>query len=199
MTTASRIRLGAALAALGLVAILVVRTSQAAFTAQTTNEDNAFQAATMTLTDEASQALFRVDVNSGDLLPGQTIENCVPLTYDAGDAYPSQPVRLYSPAAAAGALARALDVRVDVGHGGSLDDCSGFTATGPARFVGALVAGGAGWDGVQDYASGVDLWTPAEGDAARTVRLRVSFDESADDSLQGASANQLDFTFEARS
>ena len=199
MTTTTRIRLGAGLAALGLVSALVVRTSQAAFTAQTTNEGNAFQAATLELTDEASDALFRLDVNSDNLMPGQVIENCIPLSYAGGDEFPTQPVRMYSSALTEGRLAAALNLRVDVGEGGSFDDCSEFQRAGQPRFEGDLRANGQGWDAKTDYATGVDLWTPAENDVERTVRVLVSFDEDADDALQGAAARNLDFTFEARS
>lgn len=197
MLTASRIRVGAALGALALVSTLVIRTSEAAFTARTTNEGNAFEAASIELGDTATDALFRIGFNSGDLLPGATVENCIPLTYDGGDAYPDTPVRLYSPSAAVGDLASWLDVEVEVGSGGSFDDCSGFVADS-SIFAGDLVGTATAWETRSDYASGADVWTPAPGDEARTVKVTVDFAAEADDSAQGATATDLDFVFEVR-
>jgi len=120
--------------------------------------------------------------SSGALAPGRPVSRCVAVTAsNASDS--SAEVRLY--AQVAGALAPGLLLRIELGSGGSYDDCSGFT--GASVFSGTLADFGSQHP---DLASGL-----AQATALATYRFTV---ELADDQrLQGLSAT-TQFVWEAQ-
>lgn len=67
----------AGIVALLLVSFAIVRTSDAAFSAQTTNENNQFATGDIDLDDDADLALF----NETNLIPGDVLESCIEITY----------------------------------------------------------------------------------------------------------------------
>jgi len=68
----------AAIVAFLLVSFAIIRTSEAAFTAETTNPDNAFATGGITLTDDFTNPMFDEEF----LVPGDVIEECILITYD---------------------------------------------------------------------------------------------------------------------
>ena len=117
------VRVVAFSAAMLLLTMLVVTRSQAAFTASTSNTGNGFTAGDLSLFDDDDDtAMF----NATGMVPGSSVTECITVTYD-GDVTPA-PVRLYG--TGTGALAPFLDLRIEVGTGGSSSSCAGFTPSG---------------------------------------------------------------------
>ncbi|GAB2604510.1 hypothetical protein Aab01nite_78200 [Paractinoplanes abujensis] len=126
--------------------------------------------------DGGAPELARISLAAGDgalfsarqLVPGHEVSNCVRITHAGRE------VRLQA-ADLSGPLVAGLRMRVELGTGGTLGDCSGFTGAtvyeGP--LTGLAVAGG--------VATG---WTPATTES-RTYRLTV--DVAGDDTLQHTS------------
>jgi len=79
----------AAIVAFALVSVFVIRTSDAAFTAETTNPDNLFRTAVIDLETNETVPLFGEEtdgplstVKAVDLIPGQEIEGCLDVAYE---------------------------------------------------------------------------------------------------------------------
>lgn len=177
MTGTIRLQLGAALAALALVGFFVVRTSQAAFTGQTSSTGNTFSAGTVSLdNDRGSSAMF----NATDLGPGDSVTDCILVTY-TGSLTPSQAVDVSS--SSASAMAAHLDVAVEVGDVGAT--CTAF-GTAAATVTGTL-----------DALAGTTGWTPSGADGARAFRITVTVDPAIPDTFEGASLNDGTFTWTA--
>ncbi len=191
----------AAVGALLLVAMLVVRTSQAAFVATTTNEGNSFNAGSVTLTDDdAGNAMFEVT----GMVPGEDVVECIEVSYEGSFTQP-QEVRLYSggyaqvlgPESGSQGLGDYLLLTVEVGDGGEFEDCGGFTpATGPPIVAAETLAD---FGAATDYAGGVDTWTPSSTGDSRTFRFTVELAEDTPDTEQGAGVSDAVFVWEVRS
>jgi hypothetical protein len=128
-----------------------------------TEPDTDHQLAQMSLAaGDGSPALF----TAAQLVPGHEVSNCLQITDGPGN---GRPVR-FAAAGLSGSLVSGLRMRVEVGTGGSLNNCAGFT--GRTVFDGPLTTlARAGSTGI---ATG---WTPASRET-RTYRLTV---EVADD------------------
>jgi len=194
MSRTSTTRLGAFALSFLLVGFLVVTGSRAAFTDTTSNDGNSWAAGTVSLTDDAASVMF----NAADLKPGDTLENCIVVTYGGSlDA----DVTLYSESLT-GDLGTYLDLEIQIGTGGSFDDtatadgqnaasCTGFTADSTIYPAGT-VAGFAGAS--DDFASGVGTWGPSTGESM-TYRFEVTVQDN--DLAQGDIAS-LNFVWEAQ-
>jgi hypothetical protein len=172
--------------ALALVVALIVRTSQAAFTADTENVDNTFSAATIDLTDSFSSPMFTLT----DLVPGETHEECIEITY-VGPTSATSPkvVKLYG--AGGGSLADVLDLAVDIYASGQNCDTASPTTTPVVNTT--LAAFGAA---NTDYANGASSsWTPANLDKTRAFRFRVGITSGTGDTEQDGTATHS-FTWE---
>lgn len=114
-------RIAAIVGSMAVVGLLVVTASSAAFTATTDNTGNAFNAATIALSDDdGGTAMFNVT----GMVPGDTTEGCITVTY-TGTADPGV-VKIYqnayteSDGASDGAtLDEALTIDID-----RVDDCT---------------------------------------------------------------------------
>ncbi len=186
---------GAFLAALAVVSALVVNHSVAAFTANTDNTANQFNAGTVVLTDDdTGTAMFNVS----NMAPGQTVERCIVVTYSGSIPDPTA-VRLYSGGYTdSGTLAAQLDVTIQEGSGGSFGagDCTGFTSAATIETGGTLVDFDTDHT---DYATGAGTWDPSSTPASRTYRFAVTMNAAAPDSVQGDSVTNLGFTWEVQS
>ena len=186
--TSVAVMLSAVAVSFVLIALLVVTSSQAAFTAATTNTGNSASTATLTLSDDDSgTAMF--DGVTG-LVPGTPVERCIRVTYVGG--VDPAPVRLYAPGPVTGDLAPYLTLTVDVGpdSGGPYSSCAGFTATGGHVYDGLL--GGV----PTTYDTGLTTWDPVATGETRTFRFRLVVTD--DTAAQDKSAT-FGFTWESRS
>lgn len=185
----------AAVVSLALVSVLVVRTSEAAFSDTSTNTGNSFAVATLTLT-HAPDTVPMFDAGlDGVMVPGTSFTECVDVT--AGGTWEDGTVgdvRVYGSGtwADSGSLAAALALDLTVGAAG---ETCGATAAGTT--VGGF-ATMADLQSAGDYASGASLWTPSSSDPSRPVYVTVTLDPAADDLLQGATLGDVDVTFELR-
>ena len=173
----------AMLASLGFVSVLVMTSSRAAFVDTTDNTSNHFSAGTVVLNDDdAGTVLFNVN----NLAPTQSRTNCIRVDYTGSLA---ANVRMYG--AASGSLGQYLTVSIDVGTGGSFDNCTGFTG-GTNLYTGTLSAFAAART---NFTNGLQGWNGATNPSNRTYRITVTLQDN--NSAQGLSAN-ADFTWEAQ-
>ena len=173
----------AMLASLGFVSVLVMTSSRAAFVDTTDNTSNQFQAGTVQLTDDDGGVtrLF----NLSNMAPTVMRENCIRVDYTGSLA---SNVHLYG--ASSGALGQYLDVTIDVGTGGSFNDCTGFT--GSNLYTGTLSNFAASRT---NFTNGLQGWNGATNPSNRTYRIRVTLQDN--NAAQGLSAT-ADFTWEAQ-
>lgn len=175
-----------------LVALLVVSTSQQAFSAQTDNSANKVSTATINLTDnDAGAAMFNV----ADAVPGTNYDRCITVTY-TGLTNPKG-IKLYlSTAPSPATLAPYLNVTVDMATAipsHVFSDCSGFgspTSVVATKKLSAMMVG-------SYSANNFDTWTPTASGQARTFRFRVSVDDVA--AAQSTEATGFAFKWEVQS
>ncbi|MDX1657438.1 MAG: hypothetical protein R3343_01330 [Nitriliruptorales bacterium] len=194
LTKPTNVRLIAAVASLVLVSALIVRTTQAAFSATTDNPGNDFASGEVSLTDNFAVPMFDVtattpSVEAGNLAPGDTKTNCIEVTY-TGTIDPSVPIAITT-ANTGGSIAGDLNVTVVMGDKGVT--CAGTTLSGG----GATVT--AGTETVAAFGS-VSTWTPnpegANDDLTRAFQFTVEFDSAS--TTQNGSAD-ADFVWTAKS
>ena len=173
----------AMVASLGFVSVLVMTSSRAAFVDTTDNTSNQFSAGTVVLNDDdAGSVLFNVN----NLAPTENRTNCITVSYTGSLA---ANVHLYG--AASGSLAQYLDVVIDVGTGGSYNNCAGFTSGG-TLYTGTLANFAATRT---NFANGLAGWNGATNPSSRTYRIAVTLQDN--NAAQGLSAT-ADFTWEAQ-
>ena len=188
---------GAGPIAVVVAGLLVWQGSQAAFSATTRNSGNAWSTGQVTLTDDdAGRAAFTVE----NLVPGQTGKKCIVVT--SGSTVPGE-VRTYvqNLATSPQGLEAHIKLTLDMGTGGSFNDCTGFTATSTpitAQPISLLAAAN------DNYATGVTKWTTT-GTAGenKSYRATWTFDtggmtQSQVDALQGARTT-VDMVWELQS
>lgn len=178
----ARRRLITAVATFLLVSFLVVRTSDAAFTASHVNEDNEFSTAQIDLSGDATVPLFGSGapasvVDATNLVGGEDVAACIDITYTGSlDATDLESVQLTIDGPAA-ALADGLSVVVDL-----YDECGG-----------SVEAAGVASGDLYDVAGDDTGWTPATDGDSRGFVFTVSVDD--DDALQGESLNDVEITW----
>lgn len=194
MTRTARLAaLGALLGAV-LCTGMVLRTSEAVFTADTRVPDNAWETGSVSLDDDSTgSALFATTsygggVPGGDglLTGGDALTRCLTVTY-TGTITSGVAVRLY--ATAAGALAPYLDVVVEEGTGAGRS-CAAFV---PSRTLYSGTLTGLATV-AHDGASGLGPWEPATTGATRVYRFTVTVQPVS--AAQGAQAT-ADLVWEA--
>lgn len=198
MTRTTRLQLGATLAAVVLVSALVLRVSEAAFTATTENAANNWEAGTVTLTDnDGGSALFD-SATDGVLAPGDTIATkCIEVTY-TGNVAPGAAITLAATSitdsdgaggdttVASGQLSDDLDVTADMGAAGAT--CTTWTL-GTNVYTGTLAA----------FTTVQNTWTPVLGtDTVRAFQFTVTLGADTADDAQGDGSTAT-FTWTATS
>jgi hypothetical protein len=185
----SRVARGAVVVVLGLLgsAALIWSSTQAAFSGTTGNSGNSWEAGSVSLSDDDSNfALFSVT----GLKPGSTGSKCIEVTY-TGDIASS--VKLYTTAlSGTGTLGPYLDFTVQLGTGGTNDDCTGFSSE-------ATLHSTTLWDFASDYTNfgnGIGSWTPSSSGQKKVYKFIYTLQD--DDAAEGASAG-IGFTWESQS
>jgi hypothetical protein len=176
----------AALVSLLLISVLVIRTSDAAFSATTANTGDQWSAGTVTLVDDDSNsAMFSVT----NMKPGASSEHCITVTYSGSlDAS----VKLYG-AVTAGTLGTYLNLEVYRGSGGSFAGCSGFTSA-ETVYNGTL----AGFVAASSsFGTGAGTWTPTGGAPNDDMTYRFVVTLQDNNSAQGLTSTAT-FTWEAQ-
>jgi len=186
-----RLQVGATLASLVLISLLVMRVSAAAFTATTDNPQNSWDTGSITLTDDDGGGAGSAMFNVSGMLPGQTEVRCITVTY-TGAADPAA-VKLYV-AVTDGGLGAHLDVEVSqvTETGGSGNACG--TVSGPTGIVATqtLNAFGTAHSG---YSNGAGTWDPTGTAQTQSYQFTVTLGADTPDSAQGSDA-QATFTWE---
>ena len=183
----------AVLAAFLITGLFVVRGTQAAFTDTTDNTANSISAGTVALVDDdLAVVLFNVSAMS----PGDSVTNCIVVTYQGTISNPVG-VKLYSSGYVDSAnLADYLNVTIEEGTGGSFGSCAGFTLENTIESGGDLIAFNTAHT---DYASGAGVWDPSGTPEPKTYRFTLALDAATPDSEQAASVTALAFTWEVHS
>jgi hypothetical protein len=172
--------------------------SQAAFTATTRSAGNSWATGSVALTDD-DQGVAAFNVKG--LVPGQTGTKCLVVTSTAS--VPGE-VRSYvtNVAPSVVGLAERITFKLELGTGGSFNDCTGFVpnATGEPAAPISTIAGIR-----KDYASGGNAWqtTGKTTGESRSYRGTWTFDttglsQQQVDALQGTSLT-ADVVWELRS
>jgi hypothetical protein len=181
----------AVVAGVALAATMVLRTTDALFTATTDNPSNSWTTGTVVLSDDDGGTALFSSGTDGTLTGGQVLTRCIVVRYDGSTTTPVS-VRLYG--SATGALAPYLNLTIDQGAGGGgSGSCTGFAVSSAGFFNGTLdsfttaTAGG--------YNNGVGPWTPATTGSTVSYRFTITVQGSA--AAQGKSASGT-FTWEAR-
>ncbi len=175
-----------------LIALLVVTSSKAAFTAQNDNTGNTVTAASVDLTDnDGAVAMF----STTGLIPGTSVVKCIDVTY-TGTVDPL-PVKIYATSAPTGTLAPYLDLRIDVAADNSdpFGTCTNFGLSGGSTIVynGDL---GTFSTAHPDYANGrASTWDPAGTGETRVFRFTISVQDTP--SAEGLTTT-FGFTWETR-
>ena len=185
------VRLGAVALSFLLVGLLVVQSSQAAFTAATQNTGNAATTGRLVLSDDdAGNAMFNV----AGLAPGAPVERCIHVTY-GGNLDPG-PIRLYAAAPPTGDLAPYLRLTVEIGpdNADAFGNCASFTPTATVHPGTRTLADFAA--NLTSYDNGLDTWNPAGAGETRTFRFRL---EVEDNNAAQAKSCTFGFAWEARS
>jgi hypothetical protein len=187
MSTASRRRSIAALAVIPVSVLLagaaVWQGSYAAFTARTESAGNSWSTGRVALTDDDKGAAALTVEN---MVPGDTGQKCIVVTSNSNVA---GEVRTYvEDLLADRGLENQIKITLEMGTGGSFNDCAGFTpiATTATGTLAQLAAAD------YDWASGANPWattgTPGE---TKSYRATWTFDttgltQAQVDALQGA-------------
>lgn len=175
---------------IGLLAASAVvwQTSQAAFTATTSNAANSWAAGSVSLTDDdAAAAMF----TATGLVPGSTGTKCIRVTYGGSV---TAAVKMYVSANSGVPLQSYIDLVIDEGTGtGGFASCAGFSATS-TLFTGTLATAAAS---NATYATGWSSWSPTGATQNRTYRIKYTLNAATPDVQQGNSSTAT-FQWEAR-
>lgn len=178
----SRRRFIVAIGTFLLVSFLVIRTSDAAFTATHVNDDNAFTTAEIDLDSDTEVPLFGEGpaqslVDASNMIPGTHVSACIDIDYsgtlDASD-LASVLLSITGPAED---LADGLSVTVDL-----YDECDG-----------TIEAAGFASGDLYDVVGSDTGWTPSTDGDSRGFEFTVEVDE--DDDLQGESLSDVVITW----
>jgi len=184
------VRIGATVLSLVAVTALIMRTSDAAFTASTDNPGNSWAAGQVHLSDDDSgTAMF----SATNMVPGDSLTKCILVTYDGTTPNPTL-VKLYATAATTTGLAPYLDLVIDQGSTGSSASCTGFTVSSTI-YSGTLADFAAT---KTNYATGVGSWDPFATPQTKVYRFKVTLNAATPNSAQSATAS-AGFTWEVSS
>jgi len=167
----------------GPVAILVAglmvwQGSEAAFTAETFNAGNNWQAGSVTLSNDGTGgAMFSI----GHLVPGDTGEHCIVVTATGETGI----VKTYTQDNVSDGLQNNITMKIEQGTGGSFGDCTNFVpaATHDTQPLATLFADHA------SYATGILPWTTSTATETKTYKFTWTFDTGT---LTEAQVNALE-------
>lgn len=201
-TLAITTRATAIVVAVLLVVVLSFAGSRAVFSDTTDNTGNDFASGEITLVDDDTGTVM-FDV--ADMIPGDTVDHCIQVSYEGPNGRATNGVNFYIPATwtDSSALADDLLVTVEEGTAGTFDpagtvtdptaypNCAGFTAS-------STIANGVALSSfVTDYATGVGTWTPTGLGTGtpvdRSYRITVSLDSAS--TAEGESVTGIPFTW----
>lgn len=181
---------------------LVLKGTEAAFTASTTNAGNTWTAGSVNLINDASgtaasgTAMFTV----GNLLPSTsasvTQQNCIKVTYSGSTGGTAAPVKLYAASVSdTQSLASHIHLTVSEGSGGSsgFGDCTGWAISGSAIYDGTL----ASFNAKLDYTAGVGAWSPTAG-AATVYKFQYYLDSALATNTDQGHATTTTFKWETQ-
>jgi predicted ribosomally synthesized peptide with SipW-like signal peptide len=180
-------------ASMVVVSVVVVTSSIAAFTDTTDTAGNTFSTGTVDLVDDDSAAVL---FTATDMIPGQSVTDCITVTYQGTVANPGG-VKLYTGGYVdSGDLDTYLNVTIEEGTGGSFGNCTGFALENTIETGGTL----SDFDTTHtNYATGAGVWDPATTPVSKTYRFTVELDTAAPDAEQGESVTAATFTWEVQS
>lgn len=189
--------LAAAIASALLVALLVLRSSEAAFSAHASDEGNEWSSGSITLSHNNSTASAMFHLGDGVMGPGEERSRCIQVEYDGTlpDDY-AVAVTLYAENPV-GDVLDYLDLEVQVGTSTDPDEygtCTTFVADGAPLVSGTTVADFAATS--SSFLTGAGPWEPAGSPEVRTYKFTVTLQD--DDAAQGRTG-KVDFTWEAQS
>ena len=195
--------------AMALVAVISIAGTQAAFTGSTSNPANEFDSATIDLTDnDTGITMFNV----AGMLPGDTLDHCIEVTYTGPAGRNSNGVKIYIPSyveAVGTALDTDLLITVEEGTDAtqafdpsgtrtgvqnSESDCSGFTP----ESGGAEVTDEPLETFNTTYATGYGDWTPIVTDTNTTQYYRITVKLATASTAEGESMTTIPFTWEVQ-
>ncbi|MFV0257950.1 MAG: TasA family protein [Acidimicrobiales bacterium] len=189
MSTASR-SLGP-LVGIAAAAVMVLGASDAAFTANTSNQANSYSAASLSLVDDDSSSAM---MQLSNLVPGDTATKCITVNY-TGSTFDLTAVKLYAALAnEVDGFAAHVDVTVSEGSGGSYSDCTGFTQS--SQLYSGTLANLASTH--SSFANGITAYTPVSGNTSRTYKFVATLGSDTPDTAQGDSVT-ANFTWEVQS
>lgn len=176
-----------------LVSFLVASASRAAFIDTTDNSASVVGAGTIDLVDNDSGSVL---FNISTLLPGDTVENCIVVTYQGTAADPGA-VKLYSGGFTdSGDFADFLNITIEEGTGGTFNDCTGFANVNTIESGGTLGA----FDATHSsYATGAGVWDPSSTPESVTYKITFELDSATTSAEEGESVTGLTFTWEVQS
>lgn len=163
-----------------LAGLLVWQGSNAAFTAETHNNGNNWDAGSLLLTDDdAGGAMFGIT----NMVPGSTGSKCIVVTATSTVA---GVVKTYVSSLTAGGLEDNITMLVQQGTGGSFADCTGFTvaATEPVQSLSTM------YTDHGSFTNGVLSWAKGTGAETKTYKFTWVFNvgtltEAEVNALQG--------------
>jgi hypothetical protein len=181
------------LLSLVVVSAFVMRSSYAAFSDTASNTGNTFSTGTVDLVDSDSGAVM---FTATGLIPGQSVSNCIIVTYQGTIANPSA-VKVYSGGFTdSGSLASYLNLTIEEGTGGTFGSCTGFSVQNTIVSSGTL----ADFHSTRtSYANGAGVWDPSSTPSSKTYRITVALSSSAPNAQQGASVSSQAFIWEVQS
>lgn len=194
MTASAKLQIGAALAALLLVSLLVMRVSSAAFTATTDTTGNWSSGSVALSDDDGATASFS---NASGMVPGDSDQACIIVTYDGDVA--TAGVKMYGSTSFGSAtdLGDHLTLTIEDVTIGALEDCA--TATINATLFSGndlSVSTGAFTVAHTSFADGLGTgWTPTTNGEAKTYRITLELQDN--DGAQGLDTNAT-FTWETQ-
>lgn len=169
----------------------ILKTSIAAFSANTTNGTNNWSAGTLNLDTGAASAMF-VSGTDGPLVGGQVIQKCIRVHYTGS--WTGANVKLFGAAGAQTALSPYLTIGVEVGSAtdttaGTCANFTGGSAMGTSKKLDTFIADHS------SYTNGVTAWSTGATDEWKAFRFTITAD--SDDAAQGKTA-EATFTWEVQ-
>lgn len=191
MTKPNNVRLAAAIASLLLVATLIIRTTEAAFTANTDNTGNNWASGQVLLEDNDGTSAMFDTTRDGVWYPGKTVSHCITVTYRGNVPTTASGVTLGAVTSGDAGLLGALDVTVQRGDsaGAFGSDCALVNASGV--YSGTLA-------GFTTPTAGSSPWAPSADGNATTYEFTVTLNPAADDAVASKVAGAA-FTWTASS
>ncbi|MER8067470.1 hypothetical protein ABTZ59_04050 [Streptomyces sp. NPDC094034] len=168
---------------------LVWGATNADWSGTSSNSGNTWTSSSLGLANDSKVPMFSID----DMRPGDTGSNCIEIKSNAD--FPTA-LKLYSSSENWPSNFQSfVDLKIEVGSGGTFGNCRGFTPHRTA-FDGTLDTFVALYN---DFRTGLGPWIlPGKPPNALSFRFAWKFSPSASNGAQSTSTNEVIFTWEAR-